>query len=312
MCMEVATTTAGAGNNNDNDDDATTNAMQVGAIRQISRLVLITLLITAVTWASLYLFEQYLAPDLGVQHVHMQLTGSAITAAVSFILIYAVRRILRKNVARMNPHFSTILSFFVIITISLIAAVVLMHQWGINPQIILVSGGLTAVITGIALSAIMGNILAGGLMLTAFPAKVNDHVFMVGDNIHGVIDDVRFMYTKIITDEGMEYYIPNNTIVQGSVRVIKERPLKHLLPIKEGEHVQVVVAAAASAERYVGTVSKITPKFFFLTCDNNNDDGSGNNNAGKEIVLANANLMSGQYIIIKDGARKQTATSANP
>ncbi|HVX01918.1 MAG TPA: mechanosensitive ion channel family protein [Nitrososphaera sp.] len=294
--MGVATAKAA---DNNNATIATTTAMQVVAVRQITRLVLITLLITAVTWVSLYLFEQYLAPDLGVQHVHMQLTGSAITAAVSFILIYAVRRILRKNVARMNPHLSTILSFFVIIIISLIAAVVLMHQWGINPQVILVSGGLTAVITGIALSAIMGNILAGGLMLTAFPAKVNDHVFMVGDNVHGVIDDVRFMYTKIITDEGMEYYIPNNTIVQGSVRIIKERPLKHLLPIKEGEHVQVVVSA--SAERYVGTVSKITPKFFFLTSDGSNNNGcSSNNNVDKEIVLANANLLSGQYVIIKD------------
>jgi hypothetical protein len=200
----------------------------------------------------------------------------------------AVRQILRPVL--INPHFSTILSFFVIIIISLIAAVVLMHQWGINPQVILVSGGLTAVITGIALSAIMGNILVGGLVLTAFPSKVSDPVFMVGDNIHGVIADVRLMHTKIITDEGMEYYIPNSAIVQRSVRIVKERPLKHLLPINEGEHIQVVVAA--SAERYAGTVSKITSTFFFLTSDD----------ANKEIVLANANLLSGQYVVIKDRA----------
>ncbi|AIC16269.1 mechanosensitive ion channel domain-containing protein [Nitrososphaera viennensis] len=263
------------------------------AVRQVTRLVLITLLITGATWLGLYLFEQLLAPDLGIGQFHMQLTGSAITAAISFVLIYAVRRIVHRNIARINPHFSTILSFFVIIIISLIAAVVLMHQWGINPQVILVSGGLTAVITGIALSAIMGNILAGGLVLTAFPARVSDHVFMVGDNIHGVINDVRLMYTKIITDEGMEYYIPNNAIVQGSVRIVKERPLKHLLPIIEGEHIQVI---ASTADRYTGTVSRITPKFFILASD---DD------ANKEIVLANANLMSGQYVIIKDRAGKK-------
>lgn len=303
MCMEVAAATTTTSNN---------AAAPAGPVRQMTRLVLLTLLITAMTWVSLYLFEQFLAPDLGVQHVHMQLTGSAATAAVSFVLIYAVRRILRKNAARINPHFSTILSFFVIIIISLIAAVVLMHQWGINPQVILVSGGLTAVITGIALSAIMGNILAGGLVLTAFPAKVGDHVFMVGDNIHGVIDDVRLMYTKIVTDEGLEYYIPNNAIVQGSVRIVKERPPKHLLPIKEGEHVQIVVAA--SAEKYVGTVSKITSKFFFLAGDNDDNGNNNNNNAdgaggassgsgmNKEIVLANANLLSGQYVVIKDRA----------
>jgi small conductance mechanosensitive channel len=269
--------------------DAVGRAGTPSVVRQLTRLVLTTLLITGATWLGLYLFEQLLAPDLGIQHVHMQLTGSAITAAVSFVLIYAVRRIVHQNVARLNPHFSNIFSFFVIIIISLIAAVVLMHQWGINPQVILVSGGLTAVITGIALSAIMGNILAGGLVLTAFPAKVSDRVFMVGDNIHGVIDDVRLMYTKIITDEGTEYYIPNSAIVQGSVRIVKERPLKYLLPIREGEHIQVI----ASAERYSGTVSRIMPKFFFLASDGDAD---------KEIVLAIANLLSGQYVIIKDRA----------
>ncbi|MEO9364024.1 MAG: hypothetical protein ABI348_09005, partial [Nitrososphaera sp.] len=146
--------------------DAVSHAGPASVVRQLTRLVLTTLLITGATWLGLYLFEQLLAPDLGIQHVHMQLTGSAITAAVSFVLIYAARRIVHQNVARLNPHFSSIFSFFVIIIISLIAAVVLMHQWGINPQVILVSGGLTAVITGIALSAIMGNILAGGLVLT--------------------------------------------------------------------------------------------------------------------------------------------------
>jgi small-conductance mechanosensitive channel len=269
-----------------NDEASVEHTASLSTVRQIVRLVLATLLVSSLTWLSLYLFEYYLAPDLGIPHIHMQLTRSAITAAISFVLIYSVRRIVHRSVGRINPHLSAILSFFVIIIISLIAAVVLMHEWEINPQVIMVSGGVTAIIAGIALSTIGGNILAGGLVLTAFPAKVSDHIFIVGDNIHGVIDDVRLMYTKIITDEGLEYYIPNNSIVGGSVRLVKERPLKYLLPIKEGEHIQII----ASAERYVGTVSKVGPRFFSLITDEGN----------REILLPNANLLAGHYVIIKD------------
>jgi small-conductance mechanosensitive channel len=240
---------------------------------------------------SLYLFETFLASDLGIKHFHIQLTGSAITVAISFVLIYAIRQIVHKSLMRSSRHLSAVISFFVIIVISLIGAVVLMHQWDISPQVILVSGGVAAIIIGIAMSTIVGNVLAGGLVLTVFPAKVGDHIIMVGDNVRGVIDDVSLMYTKLITDDGMEYYIPNNAIVQGSVRIIKETLLKHQLPISEGEHVQIVT----SAEKYVGAVSKITPKFFTLISDDGNS----------EILLANANLLSGEYVIIKDKAKNQ-------
>ena len=256
------------------------------AVRRLIRIALTALLVIALTWLSLYLFETFLAPDLGIEHFHIQLTGSAITVAISFVLIYAIRQIVHKSPLGISPHLSAVISFFVIIIISLIGAVALMHQWGINPQVILVSGGVAAIIVGIALSTIVGNILAGGLVLTAFPAKVGDSVFMVGDNTHGVIDDVTLMYTKVLTDDGMEYYIPNNAIVQGFVRIIKETQLKRQLPIIEGEHVQIVT----SGEKYIGTVSKITSKFFSLITDDGNS----------EVTLANANLLSGQYVIIKD------------
>jgi small conductance mechanosensitive channel len=262
------------------------------AIRHLIRLALTTLLVIALTWLSLYLFEQYLAPGIGIKHIHLQITESAVTVAMSFVLIYGVRQIIHKSLARISPHLSTVVSFFVIITVSSISAVVLMYQWGINPQVILVSGGVAAIIIGIALSTIVGNILAGGLVLTAFPAKVGDHVFMIGDNTHGVIDDVSLMFTKVITEDGMEYYIPNNAIVQGSVRIIRETSQRRpKLPISEGENVQIVT----SSEKYTGTVSRITPKFFFLVTEDKKS----------EIMLPNANLLSGQYVIIK---RKEAET----
>ena len=184
-----------------------------------------------------------------------------------------------------------VISSFVIILVSLIAIIVLLYLWNFDPETILVGGGVVAIVVGIALSTIVGNILSGGLVLTTFPSKIGDAVFVVNDNIHGVIEEVNLLYTKVITDAGTEYFVPNNAVVQGNVRLIRERvAIKDQLPFSEGDHIELV---SSSINRYVGTVSKITPRFSSLITD---DDS-------KEVMLPNSSIISGQFIIIKDGVK---------
>ena len=155
-----------------------------------------------------------------------------------------------------SQHMMAVISSFVIILISLIAIVVLMYLWNFDPETILVGSGVIAIIVGIALSTIVGSILSGGLVLTTFPSKIGDAVFIVNDNIRGVIEEVNLLYTKVITDTGTEYFVPNNAVVQGTVRLIKEAvAIKDQLPFSEGDHIEL---ASSSINRYVGTVSKIT------------------------------------------------------
>jgi small-conductance mechanosensitive channel len=187
-----------------------------------------------------------------------------------------------------SQHLMAVISSFVVILISLIAIIVLMYLWNFDPQTILVGGGVVAIVVGIALSTIVGNILSGGLMLTTFPSKIGDAVFIVNDNIRGVIEEVNLLYTKVITDAGTEYFVPNTAIVQGNVRLIKEGvTIKGQLPFNEGDHIELV---GSSINRYVGTVSKITPRFSSLITD---DDS-------KEVMLSNSSIISGQFVIIKD------------
>jgi small-conductance mechanosensitive channel len=95
----------------------------------------------------------------------------------------------------------------------------------------------------------------------------------------------------VITDAGTEYFVPNTAVVQGNVRLIKEGvTIKDQLPFNEGDHVEL---ASSSVNRYVGTVSKITPRFSSLITD---DDS-------KEVMLSNASIISGQFVIIKDRAK---------
>jgi small-conductance mechanosensitive channel len=161
-----------------------------------------------------------------------------------------------------------------------------MYQWNIDPQSILVGGGVAAIIVGIGISNLVGNMLSAGLMLTTFPAKIGDNIYIVNDKIRGKVIEISFIYTKIITEEGTEYVVPNNAIVQGNVRITKGASSDDLqLPFVQGENIEVT----DSSKRYAGIVTKITANFTTIT-------SSGTKN---EIILSNNSIMSGQFVIIK-------------
>jgi small conductance mechanosensitive channel len=237
------------------------------------------------SWISLHLFELFVAPSLGVTHTHIQIVSVIAIVIISFAVIKATRRLLKEFARKTHPQFSASLSFFIIIFVSLIASFAILHQLNVNPQEILISGGVAAIILGIGVSTIIGNILSGGLILTTYPAKIGDSIHVVGDNIRGKIDEINIFYTKIQTDEGKEYIIPNNAIIQGSVRILKDIPITEQLPYSEGD----VVEITGPLEKYIGTVIKITPKFTTIL----NDERT------KEYILANSMILQGNFTIVK-------------
>jgi small conductance mechanosensitive channel len=254
---------------------------------ELVSLAIRTTIVVILTWAALYLFESVLAQHLGITDLQIHISGSVATIAISFVLIATHR-----SIPMISQHMMAVISSFVIILISLIAIIVLMYLWNFDPGSILIGGGVIAIVVGIALSAVVGNILSGGLVLTTFPSKIGDAVFIVNDNIRGVIEEVNLLYIKVITDAGTEYFVPNNAVVQGNVRLIKEGvTIKDQLPFNEGDHIELV---GSSIDRYVGTVNKITPRFSSLITD---DDS-------KEVMLSNSSIISGQFVIIKDRAKK--------
>jgi small conductance mechanosensitive channel len=260
--------------------------------RELVSLAIRTTIVVILTWAALYLFQSVLAQYLGITDLHIHISGSVATIAISFVLIATIRRIIHRSIPMISQHMMAVISSFVIILISLIAIVVLMHLWNFDPGTILIGGGVIAIVVGIALSTIVGSILSGGLVLTSFPSKIGDAVFIVNDNIRGVIEEVNLLYIKVITDAGTEYFVPNNAVVQGNVRLIKEGvTIKDQLPFIEGDHIELI---GSSIDRYVGTVNKITPRFSSLITD---DDS-------KEVMLSNSSIISGQFVIIKDRAKK--------
>src|SRR4029079_3770713 len=101
---------------------------------------------------------------------------------------------------RIGLHLSSVLTFSIIVTVLLLSILALMNVWEIDIEAVLISGGAAAIIIGFVISTIAGNIFSGGLMLTTFPARVGDSIFIVNDNIRGTVGEVSFLYTKVISD----------------------------------------------------------------------------------------------------------------
>ena len=246
------------------------------------------LVVVVATWLCLYLVG-LVGPYIAIKQLHIQIAGSIATIIISFIVIAAIRGLLLTTISRVSPHLSASISFFIAVTISLIAIISLMYQWNTNPESILVGGGVAAIIVGIGISTIVGNMLSAALMLTAFPAKIGDSIHVVNDNIGGKVAEINFIFTKIITNEGAEYVVPNNAIVQGNVRITKDMPVySSQLPFVEGDNIQFT---DPSTTTYRGRVGKITGKFTTIQHGPNNK---------YETILANSAILSGKFVITKN------------
>ncbi|SRR5579885_107431 len=257
--------------------------------RELYTLSIKAIITVAGSWIALHLFESFVAPLVGVTHLHIQIVGIIATVVIAFLIITATGRLLKKFTSKTHPQFSASLSFFTIIVISLIASLSILHQLDVNPQEILISGGVAAIIVGIGVSTIVGNILSSGLILTTYPAKIGDSIHVVNDNIHGKIAEINLMYTTIQTDEGKEYIVPNNAIIQGNVRVLRDVSMTEQLPYSEGDQIELTSAN----EKYVGIVIKISSRFTTIL----------NEERTKEYIVSNSVILSGNFTIVKHRPR---------
>jgi small conductance mechanosensitive channel len=233
----------------------------------------------------LYLLDVIL-PSSEAENVIVQITSTILIIGLSLTVIRTVRRMVKKASNTIGLQLSAVISFSIIVFVLVVSTLATMVVWEIDIEAVLIGGGVAAIIIGFAISTLAGNIFSGGLMLTTFPAKIGDSIFVVNDNIHGTVGEVTFLYTKVISDVGTEYIVPNTAIVQGSIRIIKEARVGENLPFANREHIEIV----EGNKEYGGIVTKITPKFTFLSSDRER----------KEIILPNASILSGKYLITKD------------
>ncbi len=144
-----------------------------------------------------------------------------VTAVVMMIAVKAVSKAFRRTMDAMEEAGNsnvTLLSFvrYIVIFAIYFAGGVLIVSCipGATDSLnaLLASGGIVAVVIGLASQDALSNI-AGGVMILAFkPFGIGDYVRYIDANVSGTVEDISLRHTAIRTPENKRLIIPNGKI----------------------------------------------------------------------------------------------------
>lgn len=156
--------------------------------------------------------------------------GRLVFILLVIVITWQVQRLINKSFRRMiasvrasGAGSGTLLSFvhnIVRVLIYFFAALIIIYSIPgakSTMNMLLASGGVIALILGVAAQDIMSNI-AGGVMILSFkPFALGDVVTYVDKNISGVVEEINMRHTVIRTAQNKRVIVPNGLINQSVV-----------------------------------------------------------------------------------------------
>jgi len=142
---------------------------------------------------------------------------AAVLVAVAIILERLITRYL-KRVSKQKewpPHVTNGLVLIFRLLILLGAVATIMRIGGIPPDWLVAYSALGGAAIGFASQRTLGNFLAGLFIFLTHPFRVNDFVRV--DNVEGIVDEITFNYTKILTRSNTLVFISNLKILDQNV-----------------------------------------------------------------------------------------------
>ena len=119
-----------------------------------------------------------------------------------------------------------------IVTVTLVFVIIFatLDKVGINLSAYLVSLGVTAVVIGLAAQSTIGNLIAGMLVLISKPFRKGDYikVNITGAPIEGRLDEISFLRSRIVTNDGVSISVPNTVMLAvpiSNFTVFEKRPI---------------------------------------------------------------------------------------
>ncbi len=183
------------------------------------KLVLSTLSLVVGSLVMILVFEQFLAIPSRIPTLVTQVVNVAIVIVSGSIVLFLTRRFKSRLSDSVGQHAAAVFSFFMIVIISLGVVFAILYILQVPPSTLLLGGGIITLVVGLFVSTLLGNIISGALMLVSYPFRVGDNVLL--DNIPGRVEEVTAMFTQIRSYAGGETIIPNNAIIQGTVKLTK-------------------------------------------------------------------------------------------
>jgi small conductance mechanosensitive channel len=171
-------------------------------------------------------YFHYLDPSHGTLTVALQ-----IFVAVALIIIgWAIARDFGRFAGptflrRMDPATAGTVGFVVRALLIVLVAIVALSVAGASFKTLLVGGGFTAVILGLAAQQTLGNGFAGMVLLSARPFRVGERVRLqagaVGGTVEGIVGSLGLLYTTL-TAGADQIMIPNSVVLSAVVVPLRE------------------------------------------------------------------------------------------
>jgi small-conductance mechanosensitive channel len=159
--------------------------------------------------------------------------GLEVRIATVFLLVvlgWGLARTLARGFApglyrRLDPGTAGTIGFLVRLLTILVMTVVALRIAGLQPSALAVGGGFTAVVVGLAAQQVLGNLLAGLVLITNRPFRVGERVRLqagpLAGRIEGVVGQLGLFYTTMV--QGADrIMVPNAVLLQCAVTPLRE------------------------------------------------------------------------------------------
>jgi small conductance mechanosensitive channel len=152
------------------------------------------------------------------------------TVVLLVILGWALARSLARGFApalysRLEPGTAGTIGFLVRLLTILIMVVVALRIAGLKSGTLAVGGGFTAVVVGLAAQQVLGNLLAGVVLLTNRPFRVGERIRLqagpLAGQIEGVVGQLGLFYTTLVSGAD-RILVPNGVLIQCAVTPLRE------------------------------------------------------------------------------------------
>jgi small conductance mechanosensitive channel len=152
------------------------------------------------------------------------------TVVLLVILGWGLARLLARGFApalykRLEPGTAGTIGFLVRLLTILLMTVVALRIAGLQAGTLAVGGGFTAVVVGLAAQQVLGNLLAGLVLITNRPFRVGERVRLqagvVAGQLEGVVGQLGLFYTTLVSGAD-RILVPNGVLIQAAVTPLRE------------------------------------------------------------------------------------------
>jgi small conductance mechanosensitive channel len=152
------------------------------------------------------------------------------TVVLLVLLGWGLARMLARGFApalyrRLEPGTAGTIGFLVRLLTILVMTIVALRIAGLQGGTLAVGGGFTAVVVGLAAQQVLGNLLAGLVLITNRPFRVGERVRLqagpLAGQLEGVVGQLGLFYTTFVSGAD-RILVPNSVLLQSAVTPLRE------------------------------------------------------------------------------------------